>query len=85
MTVAAGTLQLRPSFLPLCTEVRGRGQRVEKLLRALSWPRFGARIPRFCSVLASFLGSLGPPTGPTTCFSTGWGFLRSWTSAKRSS
>jgi len=46
-------------------------QRVEKLLRAHFCPRFRGRIRRFRSVLVSFSGSLGPPTGPTTTFSTG--------------
>src|SRR5829696_95923 len=68
-----GAYQLRPFFLPLFTEVRGRGQPVEKPLRALFCSRFGGRIRRFCSVFALFSGPPGPPTWPTPTFSTGWG------------
>ena len=48
-----------------------QSQRVEKLLRALLYLRFGGRIRRFRSVLDLFSDSLGEPTGPTTTFSTG--------------
>src|SRR5215208_4392000 len=61
----------------LFAEVRGRGQPVEKLPRALFLPLFRGLNPRFCSVLAWVLGCFGLPTGPTTTFSTGWGFLGS--------
>src|SRR5215207_2918712 len=57
--------------------LRGRGQPVEKLLRALLCPRFGDGIRRFRSVLDLFSRSLGEPTWPTTTFSTRWGVLRS--------
>jgi hypothetical protein len=46
-------------------------QPVEKLLRAHFCPRFRDRIRHFRSVLVSFSGSLGEPTGPKTTFSTG--------------
>jgi hypothetical protein len=45
-------------LVPLFTRVRGREQRVEKLLRALLGIRFRSRIRRFRSVLALFSGSL---------------------------
>jgi hypothetical protein len=54
------------------------GQPVEKLLRALFCSLLWDRISRFCSVLALFSGSLGPPTGPTPTFSTGCYLLRRW-------
>ena len=59
----------------LSTGVRGRGQPVEKLHRALLCPWFGDRIRRFRSVLDLFSRTLGEPTGPTTTFSTRWGLL----------
>jgi hypothetical protein len=47
-------------------------QRVEKLLYLPSAPCFqGLKMP-FRSVLALFRASFGPPTGPTTTFSTAW-------------
>src|SRR5215213_11112207 len=62
-----------PSVLlrPCTTVLPRRPQPVEKLLRALYCPRFRGRIRCFRRVLALFSGSLGPPTGPTTTFSTG--------------
>src|SRR5215211_1798294 len=67
---ASDTIQTGALYLRLFSGVRGRGQPVEKLLRALFGPRTGGRIRRFGSVPALFLGSLGPPIGPTTTFST---------------
>ena len=51
--------------------LRRTPQPVEKPIRARFCSRFGARIRRICSVLAAFWGILGPPTWPTTTFSTG--------------
>src|SRR5215211_6715297 len=65
----------------LFTGVRGRGQPVEKPLTRSLRPQIGYQTRQFWRVTGSLCGRY--QLGPT--FSTGWGILRSWTSALRRS